>query len=73
VPPQRHQRVRREIVGRVRLTRQQVGEAGEFGVVPLEERVECGRVVVGPAAVLDGHAHGHLFLPGPPRHGAARA
>ena len=40
VPPHRHQRVGREVVGGVRLAGQQVGQAGEFGVVPLEERVE---------------------------------
>jgi hypothetical protein len=70
VPPHRHQRVGREVVRRVGLTRQQVGQTGEFGVVALEELVERGGIVGGG---LDGCAHGHLSLPGPPRHGAARA
>ncbi len=38
--PQGQQRVRREVVGGVRLARQQMGEPGQLGVVALEEGVE---------------------------------
>ncbi len=38
--PQRQQRVRGQIVGGVRLPGQQMGETGEFGVVPFEEGME---------------------------------
>lgn len=55
--PQREQRIGREIVGGVRLTRQQMGETGQFGVVAFEEGVELhGGVVV------DDCAHGGPLL-----------
>jgi hypothetical protein len=69
VPPHRHQRIGCEVVRRIRLTRQQVGQTGEFGVVALEELVELSGIVDGG---LDGCAHGHLSLPGHPRHGTRR-
>jgi hypothetical protein len=55
--PEREQRVGREIVGGVRLTRQQVGEPGQFGVVALEEGVELHG-----GGVVDDCAHGGPLL-----------
>ncbi|GAA4889573.1 hypothetical protein GCM10023237_03770 [Streptomyces coeruleoprunus] len=45
--PEGEQRVRGEVVGGVRLAGEEVGEAGQFGVVPLEEGVELRGGVIG--------------------------
>jgi hypothetical protein len=50
--PDRHQRVRGQVVGRVRIAGQQVRQTGQFRVVPFEEPVEFGG-----SGIVDGCAH----------------
>jgi hypothetical protein len=54
--PERHERVGGQVVRRVGLARQQMGEPGEFGVVRLEERTELGG-----SSIIHDCAHGNLF------------
>jgi hypothetical protein len=53
--PHRDERVRREVVRGIRITRQEVGQTGQFTVMPLEELMELGS-----GDIVDCCAHGDL-------------